>query len=181
MKIIAICAIDQEAVKFELPNAEIHFIQGGVGKTLSAFHLTKAICEIKPDMVINFGTAGTVKHNVDDIIVCNRFVDRDLRKVSIDCIESEYQFKPIKGLPFLEKVKEYGTCNTGDSFVTELADLEGDVVDMEAFAEATVCHETNIPFVSVKCVTDVIGQNSVKHWEDKLADAREVLKAFFSL
>ena len=37
MKIIAICAIDQEAVKFELPNAEIHFIQGGVGKTLSAF------------------------------------------------------------------------------------------------------------------------------------------------
>ena len=105
----------------------------------------------------------------------------NLWKVSIDCIESEYQFEPIKGLPFLEKVKEYGTCNTGDSFVTELADLEGDVVDMEAFAEATVCHEMNIPFVSVKCVTDVIGQNSVKHWEDKLADEREVLKAFFSL
>ncbi|MBQ0129642.1 MAG: nucleosidase, partial [bacterium] len=103
MKIIAICAIDQEAVKFELPNAEILFIQGGVGKTVSAFHLTKAICEIEPDIVINFGTAGTVKHNVDDIIVCNRFVDRDLRKVSIDCIQSEYQFEPIKGLPFLEK------------------------------------------------------------------------------
>lgn len=179
MKIIAICAIQQESIKIEIPGSEIHFVIGGIGKTQSAFHLTKAICEIKPDMVINFGTAGTVKHHVDDIIVCNRFVDRDLRKVSIAGIDSDYEFELTKDMPFLNTVKEFGTCNTGDSFVTELADLEGDVVDMEAFAEATVCHEMGIPFLSVKCVTDVIGQNSVKHWEDKLADAREVLKKFF--
>ena len=32
---------------------------------------------------------------------------------------------------------------------------------------------------AVKYVTDIIGQNSVKHWEDKLADARKGLGAFF--
>jgi adenosylhomocysteine nucleosidase len=38
----------------------------------------------------------------------------------------------------------------------------------------------NIPFISVKYVTDKIGENSIKHWEDKLADAREGLNSFLN-
>ena len=34
---------------------------------------------------------------------------------------------------------ENGTCNTGDSFLTELTHVSGDVVDMEAYAQAFVC------------------------------------------
>ncbi|MBP7266113.1 MAG: nucleosidase, partial [Bacteroides sp.] len=41
------------------------------------------------------------------------------------------------------------------------------------------CRAKNVPFISVKYVTDIIGQNSVKHWEDKLADARKGLGEFF--
>ena len=37
----------------------------------------------------------------------------------------------------------------------------------------------NVPFIAVKYVTDIIGQNSVKHREDKLADARKGLGEFF--
>ena len=72
-----------------------------------------------------------------------------------------------------------GICNTGDTFLTELLDVKGDVVDMEAFAQAFVCRAKNVPFIAVKYVTDIIGQNSVKHWEDKLADARKGLGEFF--
>ena len=180
MKIIAICALQSEGVKIEMPETEIRYVCGGMGKTLSAANLTEAVCKERPDVVINYGTAGTTSHKVGDIVVCNRFVDRDLHKVNIDGIKSEYNFEPIKGLPFLAGVKDYGTCNTGDSFVTELSDLEGDVIDMEAFAEAAVCDKMGIPFVSVKCVTDVVGQNSVKHWEDKIADAKEILERFFN-
>jgi len=72
-----------------------------------------------------------------------------------------------------------GVCNTGDTFLTELSDVSGDVVDMEAYAQALVCRAKNVPFISVKYVTDIIGQNSVKHWEDKLADARKGLGEFF--
>lgn len=179
MKIITICAIIDEAVRIEIPGAEIHPILGGVGKTLSAFHLTKAICDIHPDMVINYGTAGTTKHHVGDIIVCNRFVDRDLAKLSFNGIESEQHFSPIEGLPVFDKVKGYGTCNTGDGFITELSDFDGDVIDMEAYAEASVCHRMGIPFVSVKYITDIIGQNSVEAWEDKLKDAQTALTDFF--
>lgn len=70
-------------------------------------------------------------------------------------------------------------CNTGDSFVTDVCDIEGDVVEMEAYAEAEVCKSMNIPFVSVKYVTDVIGQNSVEDWASKLSDARTGLRRFF--
>ena len=67
----------------------------------------------------------------------------------------------------------------GDTFLTELSDVSGDVVDMEAMPQALVCRAKNVPFISVKYVTDIIGQNSVKHWEDKLADARKGLGEFF--
>ena len=52
---------------------------------------------------------------------------------------------------------------------------------MEAYAQAAVCKERQLPFVSVKYVTDVIGQNSVKHWQDKLAEARKSLNEFFKI
>ena len=70
-------------------------------------------------------------------------------------------------------------CIDRDTFLTELSDVKGDVVDMEAFAQAFVCRAKNVPFIAVKYVTDIIGQNSVKHWEDKLADARKGLGEFF--
>lgn len=69
--------------------------------------------------------------------------------------------------------------NTGDDFVTAHADIQGDVVDMEGFAEALVCCKMGVPLIAVKYVTDVIGCNSVKLWEDKLCDARKEIKAFF--
>lgn len=76
---------------------------------------------------------------------------------------------------------EDGICNTGDGFLTELTHVTGDVVDMEAYAQAFVCRSKEIPFISVKYVTDIIGQNSVKHWEDKLADARQGLSHYFNV
>ena len=51
---------------------------------------------------------------------------------------------------------------------------------MEAYAEAEVCREMGIPFISVKYVTDVVGQNSAQEWYAKLKDAREGLTKFFN-
>ncbi len=59
---------------------------------------------------------------------------------------------------FCQHWTESATCNTGDSFLTELTDIEGDVVDMEAYAQAFVCRAKEIPFISVKYVSDVIGR-----------------------
>ncbi|SPU31689.1 MTA/SAH nucleosidase [Bacteroides thetaiotaomicron] len=66
-------------------------------------------------------------------------------------------------------------------FLTELTHVSGDVVDMEAYAQAFVCRSKEIPFDLRETVTDIIGQNSVKHWEDKLADARQGLSNYFNV
>lgn len=175
-KILLTYAVKDEFVPVNLVECTVKYILTGVGKTRSAMMLTKAICEEKPDLVINMGTAGTLTHSISDIFICHRFIDRDFQSVKLPGIEYEIDLtdKCIKNdiiqlLP-LAKAKT-GTCNTGDSFVTEAESLEGDVVDMEAFAQAVVCKEFDIPFVAIKYVTDIIGQNSVNHWEDKLEDA----------
>jgi adenosylhomocysteine nucleosidase len=51
---------------------------------------------------------------------------------------------------------------------------------MEAFAQAYVCKELGVPFLSIKYITDIIGENSVEHWENKLADARKALSEWFA-
>lgn len=115
-------------------------------------------------------------------LVCRHFVDRDMHKMSglgMECHIDSSELLAARG--FCRHWTESATCNTGDSFLTELTDIEGDVVDMEAYAQAFVCRAKEIPFISVKYVSDVIGQNSVKHWQDRLEDARAGLSHFFNV
>ncbi len=187
MKILLVYAIPEERIEINIPNAEVIYVETGMGKVNAAMKTMRAICEYHPDMVINYGSAGTLNHNIGDIIVCNRFIDRDLQKVTVNGVVSEIVFGTDAARDVLteqrltERAKVlWGTCNTGDSFITSGADIEGDVIDMESYAMADVCREMGIPFVAVKYVTDVVGQNSVESWQEKLADARKGLTVFFS-
>ncbi len=186
MKILFVYAIPEEKIEINIPNVEVIYVETGMGKVNAAMKTMRAICEYHPDMVINYGSAGTLNHNIGDIIVCNRFIDRDLQKVTLDGVVSEIVFGTDEARHVLteqrlnERAKVlWGTCNTGDSFITSGADIEGDVIDMESYAMADVCREMGIPFVSVKYVTDVVGKNSVESWQEKLADARHGLTEFF--
>lgn len=186
MKILLVYAIPEEKIEINIPNAEVIYVETGMGKVNAAMHTMRAICENHPDVVINLGSAGTLNHKVGDIIVCNSFVDRDLRNVTLDGVISEIEFdrdainRIFLSEHLMDHAKLIGTCNTGDSFITQGTDIEGDVIDMEAYAEADVCREMGIPFIAVKYVTDVVGQNSAQEWYAKLKDAREGLTKFFN-
>lgn len=145
-----------------------------------SYYVSEVLNQAKPDLVINVGTAGSIDCQVGDILVCRHFIDRDMQKLANMGLEYEIDSSALlaeKG--YCMHWAGEGICNTGDTFLTELSDVKGDVVDMEAFAQAFVCRVKNVPFIAVKYVTDIIGQNSVKHWEDKLADARKGLGEFF--
>jgi len=64
-----------------------------------------------------------------------------------------------------------GTCGTGDRFETGKPLVECDIVDMEAFAYAKVCHHLGIPFASVKYVTDGSDHNAHNDWVANLPRA----------
>lgn len=186
MRILVTYAVQGEFTELKFPGLvgeeelQVGYLRTGVGKVKSAFYLSEAINHGQPDLVVNVGTAGAIHHEVGDIFVCRRFIDRDMQKLVDLGMEYEIDSSGLlaqKG--YCLHWQGEGVCNTGDTFLTELSDVTGDVVDMEAYAQALVCRAKNVPFISVKYVTDIIGQNSVKHWEDKLADARKELGEFF--
>ncbi|WP_300901788.1 nucleosidase [uncultured Bacteroides sp.] len=187
MKILVTYAVQGEFTELKFPGligeeeVQIGYLRTGIGKVKSAFYLAEAINQGRPDLVVNIGTAGTIRHRVGDILVCRRFIDRDMQKLNGVGVEWEIDSAELlaqKGYCLHWDGNGEGVCNTGDSFLTELLDVQGDVVDMEAYAQAMVCRAKEVPFISVKYVTDIIGRNSVKHWEDKLADARKGLGEF---
>ncbi len=187
MRILVTYAVQGEFTELKFPGlkngeeVQIGYLRTGLGKVKSAFYLSEAINHGEPDLVINIGTAGTIDHQVGDIFVCRHFVDRDMQKLADMGVEYEIDSSAIlaqKG--YCNHWGNSGVCNTGDTFLTELENVKGNVVDMEAYAQALVCRAKNVPFIAVKYITDIIGQNSVKHWEDKLADARVGLDRFFN-
>lgn len=183
-EILITYAVKDEFMPIALEGYKIRYVLTGIGKAKAAMKLTEAICEKRPDFVLNMGTAGTLNHAIGDVFICRRFIDRDFQSVKLPGVEFEIDFNSILSengiaLDWVSSNGQTGVCNTGDSFVTQAEFIEGDVVDMEAFAQAIVCEEFNVPFIAVKYITDIIGQNSVKHWEDKLADARIGLDAWF--
>ncbi len=183
MNILITFAIQEEVVSIPLLGCETRSILTGIGKANAALHTTKAIMEHRPDLVINVGTVGTLQHGVGDILVCTRFIDRDFERLQLPGIGHELSETAAQELlPSVLKQlgTKTGTVNTGDDFVTASDGFTGDVVDMEAYAEALVCREFGIPFVAVKCVTDIIGSNSLEIWESRLLHARERLTEFFS-
>lgn len=155
----------------------------GVGKSCSAYSITKALHGHSYSGVINVGTAGSALLNIGDIIVSYRFIDRDLAACNIPNISFRQEFAKWMDLPSVINGAECSSgdyvVSTGDSFVTSPSDIEGDAVDMEAFAQAMVCHEEGVPFLSVKYITDKIGSNSIKSWKERLGEARESLNSYF--
>ena len=183
-KILVVNAIDLEQIPVHIPHAEVKMILSGIGKTNAAMNVMQAVLEFQPDYVLNIGSTGTLNHEVGDIIVSHHFVDRDLERMKLFGLEYNITTVCPQGLENLQSVlsgKETTgdfIVNTGDDFVTAGTELTGDAVDMEVFAEAMVCRKLNIPMLSIKYVTDVVGKNSVEAWEEKLADARVGLSAF---
>ena len=89
LKILVTYAVQGEFVEIKWPDVEPYYVRTGIGKVKSAFHLAEAIRQVQPDLVLNMGSAGTVNHQVGDIFVCRKFVDRDMQKMKEFGLECE--------------------------------------------------------------------------------------------
>ena len=121
LKILVTYAVQGEFVEIKWPDVEPYYIRTGIGKVKSAFHLAEAIRQVQPDLVLNLGSAGTVNHQVGDIFVCRKFIDRDMQKLAglgLECEIDSSALLETKG--FCKHWTEEGICNTGDGFLTEL-------------------------------------------------------------
>ncbi len=75
-------------------------------------------------------------------------------------------------------LKSYSMCATGDNFLESKKKVHiGDVVDMEAYALAKVCHKFKIPFISYKYISDGADENASENWNDNVRKGNELFKS----
>ena len=179
MNILVTYAIPAERVRIEFSGCQVRYCETGIGKVNAALAVSAAVREQQPDWVLNVGTAGSATQAVGSILACGRFLDRDMEKVKEFGVPYWHDFSAdLAGIAMLDGLDYSHVCNTGDTFVTQVI-AQADVVDMENFAVAAVCQREGIPLLSVKYITDRIGENSVQDWEDKLHEANVGLQTFF--
>ena len=186
MKTLIVMALQEEGGHY-FENEGIKIIYTGLGKVNAAYQLTKALCIERPDLVINFGTAGSQKFNRGDMVAVNRFIQRD---IDVSPLGYEKGQTPFENVPSIINHKtwfknlEHGSCGTGDSFEIDHKSDNSDLVDMEAFALAKICFLENIDFACVKYISDGADDNAHGHWEESIKDIPahflELYKSYFT-
>ena len=159
-EVLIIIALKEELPRNLLPEFNIEYC--GVGKINATYKALEIISKYEPKLIINFGTAGSLRKNLFGLHEVSHFFQRDMDATALG-------FK-IGVTPFEERsVIDFGrtglSCSSGDNFVSSPPELKTDLVDMEAYAIAKVCVLKNVQFMCFKYVSDNADENASKNWK----------------
>lgn len=184
---ILVVAAMQEEIKDIAQSIQpnTHVVVTGVGKVNAAMRLTEIIQKERIEAIINVGFAGaTEDFTVGDLVLITKAKYHDF-----DLTMFNYQHGQVPGYPaffesdqnWMTNIKKHilnikeGHLLTGDCFMTNK--VIGHVLfDMEAAALYQVAHHFQIPIVSIKVVSDVVGMDDhVAHYKKFEAEQGSVL------
>jgi len=173
-KVVVLTAIEDELKKDRAPEG-VEVIYTGVGKVNAASATTLAIMTLRPQLVINYGTAGKIAHIHNGLVEVSGVVQRDMAAMPL---------APRGRTPFSPEMDRLSSgfgnvvCGTGDSFVTAadpwLVENNIDIVDMELFAIAHVCQRFGVPWRAFKFITDAADENAADHWNENVANGEDL-------
>jgi len=166
-----IAAIKEETVGLD------YFNYTGVGKINATYNTLRLINLYKPKIIINYGTAGAINTELNGIIECTKFYQRDMDIRSLDFELGETPFDNIKEIIIS---KNGFSCGTGDNFVNKKIDMKVDVVDMEAYAIAKVCKLEKIEFKCFKYISDNADKNANNDWKKNLISGAQAFSKFIN-
>lgn len=171
-------------------DVEIVLLQSGIGKVNAAIGTTLLIDNFKPDYVINTGAAGGFPGDlkVGDIVISKELIHHDM-----DCTVFGYKIGQVPGMPAsfvandklisladksIHKLSNLQTKKasilTGDQFMNnpdatkKIKELfpTAEAVEMEGAAIAQTCYQFNIPFVVIRSISDIAGQENAMEYEE---------------
>ncbi|MBP3328536.1 MAG: 5'-methylthioadenosine/S-adenosylhomocysteine nucleosidase [Clostridia bacterium] len=159
-----------ETISFSAGSKEVTAIKCRIGKVNAATATAMLIDKIQPDCIMNIGLSGGVKGvNRGTVFAGSSFTECDFdlgalgRPLGVKPGQ-EYVYEADKAL--LDAIpQEMGIrllkCGTGDYFLTKDSQKEEyhklfgiNTFDMETGAIASVCHCCDVPFLSIRKVSD---------------------------
>jgi adenosylhomocysteine nucleosidase len=157
----------------------VEVLYTGIGKVNAAYRLGRKLAEHRAALdqlprVVNFGTVGSPTLPAGSVVACRRFVQRDMDVSGLGFALGTTPFEdvpPLLEFPSLHPGLPEAICGTGDRFETGKPSVECDVIDMEAYALAKVCHLEGAQFSAVKFVTDGADGNAGVDWHANLPRA----------
>ncbi|MBL4560697.1 MAG: 5'-methylthioadenosine/S-adenosylhomocysteine nucleosidase [Labilibaculum sp.] len=171
-------------------DVEIVLLQSGIGKVNAAIGTALLIDNFQPDYVINTGVAGGFPGDlkVGDIVISEEVIHHDM-----DCTVFGYKMGQVPGMPASFAANEKlisladksvhqltdlqtkkATILTGDQFMNnaeatnKIKELfpAAEAVEMEGAAIAQTCFQFNIPFVVIRSISDIAGQENAMEYEE---------------
>lgn len=156
-------------------------LESGIGKVNATMAAEWLAREFAPELVINTGSAGGIKHGakVGDFVFADRVCHHD-----VDISPIGFAFGELPDLPVYYQVKNQwldllitvadqlhdthhvGTIATGESFIYQSAQVDTIkqrfaavlACEMEAAAVAQVCHLHDLDFLLIRNLSDVAGE-----------------------
>jgi adenosylhomocysteine nucleosidase len=167
-----------------LNDVDVVLLKSGIGKVNAAISTTLLLHAFKPDCVINTGSAGGFDPalKVGDVVIST-----EVRHHDVDVTVFGYEHGQVPGSPaafepdpLLAEVAQvsvdqldelntaHGLIATGDSFMNDPERVERTreifptmkAVEMEAAAIAQTCHQFETPFIVIRALSDIAGQES---------------------
>lgn len=148
----------------------------GVGKVNAAYALTRRLAQSPVRAVLNLGSAGSYSFGRGALVAADRFVQHDMDVTGLGFAHGQTPFEQVPtmiSMPQRYAHLLHGVCASGDRFVQQKPVVECDIVDMEAYALAKICHLEAIPFACVKYITDGADGAAAGDWQENLQHAAE--------
>ncbi len=194
----------------KIRNKNCVIVKSGVGKVNAARTTQILIDNFELEFVINTGVAGAINHllNIGDVVIAKHVVQHDFDITAFGHSKGYITGVGEKIICNRELVEEFekmlknieeriynikiGIVASGDIFCTQIdmknkinAKFNADVVDMECASVGQVCYLDNIPFISVRCISDIPNGNNQNTYDEnlKLASKRcaNIISEFLKL
>ena len=158
----------------QFPQLNIQYT--GVGKVNAAYQTMRNIVAHKPDIIINFGSAGAVKSGISGLVQVKKVIQRDIDLQGLGFELGQTPFEIGEDSFVLQDCSQIDNnltrtkvlCSTGDNFVFEKPKLDSDIVDMELYAIAKVSSRESIPLYSWKFISDYVDGGAPNDWEQNV-------------
>jgi len=170
--IIILVALEQELPQNSLKKFHIEYT--GVGKVNACFKTLEVINKFSPKLIINYGTAGSLRKNLNGLYEVSDFFQRDMDASELGFKIGETPFDKISNISF--GVDGGLSIGTGDSFVNQTPKIMTDLVDMEAYAIAKVCLLKKINFLCFKYISDNADKNASANWEENISKGKNAFQ-----